>query len=485
MKYIYILLASILLFSCEDWLDVNQDPNNSVNPDPESIFTGALVNYVTNRTIDLGPAVSTASQLWSGGGSLGAGVFTSPEIYQFSIFTTGNTWRSYYRSCIKNLRLVSFNSQDRPNIVAQSKIFEALCFYSATVLWEDVPFSEAVDVDFETATLLNQNPKFDSQQEVLTGIVSLLDEAISFIDVDGLSGISTGDLIYGGDMDKWRKFAKSLKLRVLVTLAEKDPSVFNQINTLISEGDLIVNPSDNASIAFYPESGNRNPFYQTLLSFAGGQNFFYFASEVMVNRMKAMNDPRLPIYFTPNPSGDSPAEVVGSPAGVTNIGFVPWMLSASEAGTNSLVRPDAPDVLFSAQETHFLIALAIAKGYATGTMSDIDTYVRQGVDIAMNSYGVDTSEIADFLTNSLPDLNSATTEEALSVIGNQLFIDNVVRPLEGWTYWRIVEYPELSLPQNAVTQNLVRRLPLPPDELEANENAATQKPLDTKMWFDQ
>ena len=58
------------------------------------------------------------------------------------------------------------------------------------------------------------------------------------------------------------------------------------------------------------------------------------------------------------------------------------------------------------------------------------------------------------------------------------------RPLEGWLYWRINEYPALSLPEGAATTNLVRRLPYPPDELDANSNALSTKPLDEKMWFD-
>lgn len=484
-KILFITLLAFSAISCEDWLDVNDDPNRTTQAPASEVFTGALVDYSTNRTIDLGPPVSTAGQMWSGGGSFGAGVFTRPEQYIFSIFTTGNTWRAYYRNSIKNLELVISDSEGANNTIAQCKIFEALNYYSATMLWEDVPFTEALDVNFETAEINNLNPRFDDQQDVLNGIVDLLDEAIGLIDDAPNQIFGQSDLIYNGDMDGWRKFAKSLKLRVLMTMAAADNSVHSQIGDLIGEGDLISDPSENAEIPFFEESGNRNPFWETLNAFAGAQNFFFFASEAMVETMKSYNDPRIDFYFEPYPGGGSPAEVVGAPPGVTNIGFTPWVLSTSTDVTTALVQPTAPDVLFTAQESKLIQAEAIVKGFAAGSASDADALLREAITISMSSFGIDQTAIDDHLSNNIPDLSSLTQDEALQVVSEHMFIDCVVRPLEGWTYWRINEYPTLDVPENAQTANLVRRLPYPPDELEANVNAPGNKPLDENMWFDQ
>ena len=70
MKIFKILFVFMLvgLVSCEDYLDVNEDPNKSSSAEAGPIFTGVSTGYSTNRTIDLGPAVSTAGQMWSGGG---------------------------------------------------------------------------------------------------------------------------------------------------------------------------------------------------------------------------------------------------------------------------------------------------------------------------------------------------------------------------------------------------------------------------------
>jgi len=489
MKYISILFLTLGLFllgACsEDYLDINEDPNRSTSAEPGPIFTGTLVGYSTNRVIDLGPALSTGTQLWSGGGNLGAGVFTSPERYNFSIFTTGNTWRAYYRDIQKDLKLAINNAEDRNNAIAQCEVFAALVYYSGTVLWGDVPFTEALDVDLENALINNLNPSFDDQEVVLNGILDILDGAIEKMDPSVPNSITSNDLIFKGDMVLWRKFAKSLKLRVLMTMVEADPSKAGLISDLVAEGDLILQPQENAEFPFVNSSGNRNPFWETLNAFAGGLNFFYFASEATVDVMSKRNDPRLAAYFTPYPGGGSPDEVTGAPPGVNSLPAVPWVLSTSDGGDQSLVRPDAPDVLFSSQETHFLIAEAIAKGYAEGGLSEADNSLRQGISQAMSGFNLEQDSIDQYLEEEIDDLSTLSEQEAVDIIAEQLWIDCIVRPLEGFVHWRRNEVPMLEVPEGALTSGLFRRLPYPPDEISANSNAPEVLPqVDEKMWFD-
>ncbi|GJM27522.1 MAG: hypothetical protein DHS20C17_01570 [Cyclobacteriaceae bacterium] len=465
--------------ACEsDFLDVNTSPNASSAADPGLLFTNSIVDYSTNRTIDFGPTGLAVSQLFSGGGSLGAGVFTQPERYIISTNVNGNTWRSHYRNEHKNLKLaIDIAEAADPvqnNAAAQCKIFRAMIFWSTTLIWGDAPFSEAVNPEFDL-------PNFDPQEQVLNGVLSMLDEAIAQMDESSPLAITNNDLIFNGDMAKWRKFAKSLKFRTLMTMVDADPSKATEIGALIAEGDMISSPLDNARFPFFSVSGNRNPFWETLNAFAGGQNFFYFASKAMVDLMKSKSDPRLRIYFEPYPGGDPASEVVGVPPGGDASPSVHWVLSTAPTGTDGtveLVRPAAPDVLFSYQEQLFLEAEAIARGFATG---DADAKMREGISVAMLSYGIDAADIDAYLAG----IPTATVQ----VIAEEAWVDLVVRPLEGWTHWRRTEvngvgYPNLQLPDGAQTGNLMRRFPLPPDEVAANTNAPTQRPLDEKMWFD-
>ncbi|MEM6830239.1 MAG: SusD/RagB family nutrient-binding outer membrane lipoprotein [Bacteroidota bacterium] len=492
MKNIRVYLLSLLVLvlgSCsESYLDVNNDPNSSLEAQPGPIFTQVIVGYSTNRVIDIGPSVSTAAQLWSGGGSLGAGVFTNPEQYNFSIFATGNTWRTYYRDSYKDLILAANGAREagQTNSVVQCDIFRALVLYSATVLWEDVPFSEAVNVDFDAPAIVSLNPNFDDQSEVLQGVIDILDGAVALID-DSPTSFTSQDLIYGGNMESWRRFAKSLKFRTLMTLVDAEPARSTEIAAMMAENDMINASSLNAVFPFFPTPGNRNPFWETLNSFASARNLFYFAGEAMVNLMASRNDPRISTYFQPYPFGGSAASATGAPPGLQNFPTNPWVLSTAPVGTNGefeLVRPDAGDVLFSYQEQLFLEAEAIARGLASGDLSAADSKLRDGITTAMNQNGISQDAITAYLDSEIPPLASLSQEEARVVIAEQEWIDCIIRPLEGWTTWRRTEVPALSLPDGAATTSILRRLPYPPDELAANTNAPADPDLDEPMYFD-
>ncbi len=480
-----LLFLVVLGTSCEDYLDVNEDPNRATSAPPGPVFTGAITQYSTNRVIDLGPALSTAAQLWSGGGTLGAGVFTRPEQYNFSIFTTGNTWRAYYRDIQKDLSLAVIGAQEigDPNAEAQCKIFQAFTFYSTTVLWGDVPFSEAINVDFTTIEINTLNPAFDPQQEVLEGVLNLLDEGIALIDETRPTVITANDLIYKGDMSKWRKFARSLKFRTLMTMVDADPTKADEIGRMVSEGGMI-EAGDDAIFPFFSDPGNQNPFWGTLNTFAGGANLFYFGGDVMVELMKADNDPRLLAYFEPYPGGSDP-EVMGAPAGVQSFPSNPWVLTTSGVSGPELVRPDAPDVLFPYSEQAMLEAEAMVRGFASEGLAEADTRLRAGITDAMNNYDIDATAITDYLDNSIPDLTTLSADDARAIIAEQLWIDCIIRPLEGYTHWRRAEIPALPVPEGALTTNFIRRLPYPPDEINANTSAPSVLPtVDERLWFD-
>ncbi len=451
----YIMLAAVvwLASSCEsDFLDVNQDPNEATSAEPPLLFTGALNQYSTNRVIDFGPTAATAAQLWSGGGNLGAGVFTQPERYIISIFSNGNTWRSHYREIQKNLTLAVQGAEGADpvnnNAAAQCKIFQAMTFLSTTLIWEDAPFVEAVDIDFGTLELQSPNPTFDPQEQVLNGVLGLLDEALAQIDPESPLSISGNDLIFGGDMDNWRKFAKSLKLRTMMIMVGSDPSKAGDIAALIQEGDMISSADDNALYPFFGESGNRNPFWETLNAFAGGQNLFYFASEAMVEVMKKYNDPRLEAYFEPYPGGevDPNGEIIGVPPGGNIDADEAWVLSTASDGEFELVRPTTPDVLFSYQEQLYLEAEAIARGFAPGGVAEADARFRAATQAAMAYRGIGEEATTAFLA-TIPSLTAAN---AVEVISEQTWIDQIIRPLEGWTTWRRTGLPSLEVPEGAL-----------------------------------
>lgn len=278
-------------------LDINTDPNAAPDAEGDVLFPTVVATIAANRSIEISPATALFAQIMAANGS--AGVFNDPERYTLSSFMTGNSWNGFFTTSLRNLQFIRDQSLEaelpQPNAAAQAEIMGAYVFWVLTALWETVPFTEALDeATFPT-------PVFDDQETVLRGIVDMLDQAMARIDEGAPPGIIDGDLIYGGDMELWRRFANSLKLRTLMLIRNQDPSVDAQIATLL-EQPLIRDNAQEAAIPFFATTGNENNMWKVNNQFSGfvnamNGNTFFFAGEPLVELMKDVGDPRIDTYF--------------------------------------------------------------------------------------------------------------------------------------------------------------------------------------------
>lgn len=476
MKKLTIYMAVLILLTgaagCEGYFDINENPNRSTAADPAFLFTYAITDYATNRSIDFGTSAIAFSQIQAPGTF---GVFVNPARYTISTNINGNTWNSLYSNQLVNLaegiRIAEEQEPADFNASAQCKIVSALSYYTATMIWEDVPFSEALQPsEFP-------QPNFDSQKDVLESIMALLDEAIAQIDVASPQGIGSNDLIYEGDMGKWVRLANSLKFRILMVMADADPSKEEQIRAMLANADMVSSLDDNALFPFQNQSGNYNPIWRILDTYTGRDNICYFASEVTVDLMKSLDDPRIDVYFTPGPDADSLIGVAPGGAGsISTSARMSW-----SAGDEGIVRPGQPEIFFTYAEQLLLEAEATLR--FEGDAAGADQLYRDGITASMTYYGLEAETIEAYLA-TLPDLATLSEADALEAIAQQQWIDFIERPLEAWTNWRRTEVPALELPFNAPTTDIIRRFRYPTNEANANTNTPTQKQLDDKMWFD-
>ncbi len=460
-----LVLIAIGLVGCKkDWLDVNDDPEVTSEVDPEYLLFASQTEYSVNRTSEIGLSGSMWSQLWASGRS--AGVFLNPERYIFSIFTTGNTWRTHYPNSQKNLKFaieIAENSEPaKPLIAAQARTMSALIFYTTTILWGDIPYSEAInpEIDF---------PKFDKQEDVLNGLLGDLDVAIASFETP--SGVIANDHYFSGDPALWAAFAKSLKFRILMLMVDKDPSKTTEIQAMLA-ADEMMKAGGDALYAFQNASGAFNPNWNVLNTFAGGQNFFYFASEVTVETMKKYNDPRLTIYFDP---GTDTSGIKGVYPGETGSYEKDALISLN------VVTPTSPERVFTHTEQLFLEAEAESR---FGSVVNAEAKLRAAITSSMQYWGVAQTDIDAYLAANVTGFPALTPEQRLQLIAEQCWIAFIDKPIEAWTMWRRLEFPQLLLPNGATLGSFVRRLPYPPDELSANRNAPSTPNLDSPMWFD-
>ncbi|MEM9847951.1 MAG: SusD/RagB family nutrient-binding outer membrane lipoprotein [Bacteroidota bacterium] len=485
--FVHILFGAfaLILSGCQDAfdnaLDINDDPLAATSVDPNLLFPEILVNFSNNRTIEISGRTSAIVQYTEPA----FGVFGDMALGELgNTFLVGNIWANNYTDCLKNLVLAETTAaQAEPannNVIMQSKILQAMVYYQLTGLWEEVPFSEAVNFDIP-------EPVFDRQEDILRGVVSMIDEAIALKDdTDGSFRVTTGDLIFNGDLDKWERFGNSIKLKALFLLANQDQSVAGEIAAVLN-APLITTLADEAEFQYFDNPGDFNPIWNTLNRFSGGSNpEWWIGSTTFQAVMEDLNDPRLATYYDESDEAD----VIGT--GDFRPGAQPGSFGGScedcSIVSANILRPDFPDRYMTAAEIVLLQAEAIASGYASGDLAAANEKYKEGISLSMQFFdgkpGAVSAEDQQAYLDALPNLETLSQEEALEAIHIQLYINNFFRMPEGWIQWKRTKVPDLVTPIGSQLSDIIRRLFYPPDEKGANPNIPDEKSMDTPMWFE-
>lgn len=482
-KYIVLLLVltSGIFMSCNDWLDVNDNPNTAESVEAGYLFNYAAISWSGNRTGgDNYIPVSMSLQLQADGGTTGG--YWGESAYDISVYSTGNTWKMYYSTAGNNLRLAieqaKSTTPENKNAQGQCNIMMAFLAFETTMLWGDVPFSEAWNNEIKY-------PKFDSQQEVLNGVLGLIDQGLSLLDENDPLKIDEYDIYFKGDISKWKAVANSLKFRTLMVMADADPSVAAEIGKMMGSNQMISSAAGNMEFPFFETSGNQNPKYGIVAKYSGGMNDMFFAHNNVFKPMEKYQDARIPKYFNPTVNGDYKALDTRENVGIADEG---GFLSSTIG--DYLYRADCPDLVYSYQEQLLLEAEVYARGLGVSQdISKANELFRAGVKAACEYYKADAAATETFLSN-LPDLTKLSAEEALYEIHLQQWIDLMDRPNEAFVQWRRSgpkgqEVPVLTVPEEAPTPDLIRRWDYSPEEMSGNPNAPKESPkLWDQMWFD-
>ena len=476
LKYILIILLGMHFVSCDTWLDVNDNPNSATSVDPDYLFSGAVTSWSANRLSGDGYfPLGFASQLWSSGQLWG----NAGDFYVFSPYSIGNNWRTYYETSGKNLDLAIKNARKadpvRSNAIAQLKIFQALNFFQATVLFGDIPMSES----FNSEILM---PKFDPQKQVFEQIIGLLDEAIDSIDVNSaVPAITTNDQLYSGNMSKWLALAKSLKFRTYFYLVDQEPSYETNISQMLTAGGMISSAAGELTFPYFDAAGNRHPMFTMGDQYYGPDGVDdMFMTPAAYDIMVPNEDPRLPKYYRFGENNDGETVDYYQAIAASERATV----DCSYFNAAVLAKPDQSDYLFTYSEQKYLEAEAYLR--FGDDLTAAKTAFDAGLKAALQRYDISAADITSFQEK----FSFTDKQAALTTIYEQTWIDMIDRPYMGFATWRRsgdegFETPALTKPINASTEGLIRRWNIPEAEVNSNDNAPSPSPkLDDKMWFD-
>ncbi len=342
-KLILILTAAIFAVSCSDNLeDLNHNIKDPTSVSGESLFAAAQKRLADQLTT---PNVNRNNnrlwvQYWN------ETTYNDESNYdQVTRSIPDNHWRSMYRDVLKNLqeaaRIIENTDNDLTNAQKPNKlaIIEILSVYAWSNLVEtygDIPYTEALDID-------NPLPKYDDGFTVYKNLLVRLDNALgSFNSETSFSGAE--DLIYGGDIDSWRKFGNTLKLRMGLTIADvpgAETLSRNTVETAVTGGVFTTN-DDTAGYQYSAAAPNNNPVNDNLV--LSGRND-YVAAKTMADIMNDLKDPRRAEYFDPNINEDVGVVASLSTSGnITTITFEDPISSSPIVGNNAYVPASDPEI---------------------------------------------------------------------------------------------------------------------------------------------
>lgn len=472
MKKYYILFIAVfclVVSSCDDQLDINKDPLAATEANPNAVLPFVFAEYSARKTTELGTrTVDVIHHLGN--------TFNSPKGGTVSSFLTGNTWNVWYVNLLGNLVLIEQDAATAGptsnNVQAVAKILKAHLFFELTCIWERIPFTQALDgVTFE-------NPEFDDQEVVLDGVVALINEAIELIDsmpAEGNFNFAQGDILLGGDIDRWRELAVSIKVRTLM-LIRNVSSRESDAEAQLAAIDFSETISAPIFLQYEGGAGADNGYFDLVNAFFGPSNEatqIYGPSEAMRDQLVNTNDPRVDLWLV---------DLSGTNAyPVADYGVFP---SPSETVySDNLIRGDYPDVYFLPGEIAFYQAELVLDGVISG---DAQELFESGVTTTLEYWGGDidgfvgspvtSAQIESFLAG----LGSVT----LTKIHEQLWLESFFRPIVAWNTVRRTGVPALDPPGNAVISTILKRFTYPPDETGANPNTPVNLETDIPMWFE-
>jgi Starch-binding associating with outer membrane len=470
------LCVIVIMSSCKDYLDVNIDPNQSTETSLPLQLSAAQMQTAVGLGQRIMPTCAIWCQYYTGGPGVTLG---DPDKHLLSASEGNELFRNFYRSS-SNLQYIIKDGKE-PNYVAVAKIWKAYNFSVCADLFGDIPYTEALNGDITDGSVLH--PKYDSAKDVVyPGIEADLLSAVALID----SNISrahpdTDDLIYGGDMTKWKKFANSILLRMYVRTGNTAKAA------AFTADDIITENADNCLMAFPGGPNQSNPFWNAARSTALGN--YYVATTTTIDHLASTSDPRIDFFFDKSNTGQHTALAPGNVQAVAPNASFSTPSGAKLPAGGLIYSATAPVILFSAWEGHLLLAeVASRGGVAADAQAGFEAAV--GANFEFLGVGSDSAYLA-----SIGSIGSGNA--ALKAIAIQKWTCmNGLQPVESWIETRrsdsgsnpifsstggIFKSPiQNALPGGAFPSIL----PYPESEESLNRSFPGQHPLTAKVFWD-
>lgn len=538
-RSVALLFAGFLLLvsSCSDFKDINVDPINptKINPASQLVY---VQEYLSGKS---------ALHLRASAGiiypflQIFSGTFTnnSGATYAYSESIYSTVWKDLYPEVIRNIvdaidKLK--NDPDRTNLYAMFRIMKVYSYSLLTDFYGDIPYFEGA----EGYLSLNTKPVYDKQEDIYNDFFKELEEASKLL--DGSKDKVENDQYFHGDVEMWKKFANSLRLRLALRLVKVDISkaqteaekaiaagVFEEGENCIIQNedshDIRGNALSNAMVAnnyridttflnMLKPKNNSDPEDPRLLGYIG-----IYLSEPGNTGIISFQRPEITQqvinhYASLWPDTTKYAGLIGLIPGSTSIPNNPSIAASIEINVPGqglvtvshadqrariakyLTYDDQPGLILTYSEVAFHLAEAKVRGWNIGSAKSADELYKEGIKASIEQLSMfrEVPDLAD--ADNFVNSKTLTPGKELEEINNELYLSLFLNPWENFANWRRSGYPELVKPSGAQERSFVRRFPYPLNELQQNEinvkeaisrttgEAAGDNSIFNRVWWD-
>ena len=468
------LAALVLVLGGCDLTELNENPNQPTSATTAKLLTNAQTDLADNYWDDYpGSFWVRYAQYWT------TNQYTDADRYAFPSRRAGSNntnWAASYLA-LNDLQEIKRINRSSPgpasafgpndNQIAIAHILQAWTFQNMTDMWGPIPFTDALN-----GRDGNFSPGYTGQQEIYTALIDSLSAASQMIDT-GSPTFAQNDLIFGGDMSKWKKFANALKMRLAMRMSDQMPdAAATAIDEAIQAGPFDSN-ADNALQPFNTSPPYQNPFFENY-EVSGRDD--WTIPESILGVMNELDDPRRASYFT-DANPDTPeAEFNGFPYGLPGGEAQQLFTSENFSRPGTRVRQaNSPMIMMLYDEVLFIKAEAALRSdmnVPSITKTGEQLY-RDAITASMNYWGVtDQAAIDDFLSR----VEMPTASNYRQVLGTQKWIAQYMQGMQGWSTFRRMDFenvfqvPKGDPGDDLFGQSFPVRMSYPTDESTLNES---------------
>ncbi len=475
-KKIIVGFLLLTMLACTDgFQEINTNPNAPGEVHPRLLLRKVLFDYGEKMSYEGFVAGNLLGQYFT---AIDFNLFDRHSLLepQFG----GNPWDMLYLN-LRDNELMLQTALDNPALAVYegpARILKAYIAAALTDIFGDVPYYQGFSGKSGTIT-----PAYDTQESIYLGEEGILDNlARGIAALENYRGVTPleGDILYGGDLDAWLRFGRSLQIKALMRISGR-VDVREQLSALYETGQFIKEPAQNAAFDFSATPPNN---FRMTTARVGDYNL-YIMSETMEEVLREWDDPRIAILFRPTAADPAVYRGLrnGPDASQISISVADYSLSGA------IFRENGADLdanFMTSFETCFLLAEAAERGWIPADARSLyETGVRQ-------AFAYWHTVVPEGYLEEGPAAYGFGGADPLEQILTQKWLANIINGYEGWIEYRRTGLPALK-PVTASLNNGLIPVRFPYPTTEATLNSANYQEVEARtngnspnvpVWWD-